>query len=245
MKRQSRHLWVGAAFASAAFALAPAAMAQTIGAPVGRTFVVGTLQGTVQSVDLQRATITIDTGSGGLLRGSGRGGVRVLHGNTGASGSAGLSGTVTLNARPFDIMNVTPGDVVALDYSDYNGNLWVQPTNSAPSLQSWAQTGTFTGPVTGVNRAQGLIEVRGQRFRAHPEDTQGLFPGQFVSLTYAMIGSEPWVSGLEAGAGVETLGTGTGTSGYLRVQPQMQQPAAQQPAAQQPAAQQPKEDKKE
>ena len=199
--------------AAALFLLPAFARAQYIGplygGPYGtNTFLEATLQGTVQAVDLANAKVTITTS--GML-------------GEGVSGSR----NVTLNARPQDLAYLNPGDVIAVRYNNYNGTLWLAPEGGAGvgmygtglgsgfgyigGTGDWAQYGTITGAVTSVNRQQGLIAVRGQVFRAHPEQTKGVFPGQFVSLSFAQIGQQPWVEGIQAGSNLGIIGAPSGT----------------------------------
>ncbi len=128
----------------------------------------GTVQGTVQALDFDQGLIR--------LRSSG--------------------GTVTLRSRPMDMANLNPGDVVALEYANYNGALWIEPKDSA-SVSDFAQFGTLTGNVTQVNKGLGTITVRGRTFRAHPEQLEQVIPGQFISLGYANISGTNWVAGIE------------------------------------------------
>lgn len=150
--------------------------------PSGSTYEVGTLQGTIQQVNLRNSTVTVQALVGG-------GGVR----------------NVTLRARPETLARLNPGDVVALTYNNYNGVLWLAPSEGpggagavAPQTL-WSQYGTYTGPVTGVDRARGLLRVRGRTFLAHPEQLEGIYPGQFLSVGFAQIGNQNWVEGLQAG----------------------------------------------
>jgi hypothetical protein len=61
------------------------------------TYSMGTVQGTVQGLDFNQGLIRLRS-SGGLI---------------------------TLRSRPMDMADLNPGDVVALQYSNYNGALWV------------------------------------------------------------------------------------------------------------------------
>lgn len=134
------------------------------------TYSMGTVQGTVQALDFNQGLIR--------LRSSG--------------------GVITLRSRPMDMADLNPGDVVALQYSNYNGALWVGARESG-NVQEYAQFGTLTGNVTQVNKALGTVTVRGRTFRAHPEQLEQVIPGQFVSLGYANIAGTNWISGIGSG----------------------------------------------
>lgn len=134
------------------------------------TYSMGTVQGTVQGLDFNQGLIRLRS-SGGLI---------------------------TLRSRPMDMADLNPGDVVALQYSNYNGALWVGARESG-NVQEYAQFGTLTGNVTQVNKALGTVTVRGRTFRAHPEQLEQVIPGQFVSLGYANIAGTNWISGIDAG----------------------------------------------
>lgn len=134
------------------------------------TYSMGTVQGTVQGLDFNQGLIRLRS-SGGLI---------------------------TLRSRPMDMADLNPGDVVALQYSNYNGALWVGARESG-NVQEYAQFGTLTGNVTQVNKALGTVTVRGRTFRAHPEQLEQVIPGQFISLGYANIAGTNWISGIDSG----------------------------------------------
>lgn len=137
------------------------------------TYSMGTIQGTVNQLDFQRGVISLSSSGG----------------------------NVQLRARPMDIVNLNPGDVVALQFSNYQGALWVTPDQAGQvQPQHFAQYGTLTGTVDNVNKALGTISVRGQTLRAHPEQLEAIIPGQFVSLGYANVSGQNWLAAVQ-GAG--------------------------------------------
>ncbi len=140
---------------------------------MGHTYSMGTIQGTVNGLDFNRGIISLSSSGG----------------------------NVQLRARPMDIANLNPGDVVALQFANYQGALWLQPDQAGSvQAQNFAQYGTLTGTVDQVNKAVGTITVRGQTLRAHPEQLQAIIPGQFVSLGYANVSGTNWLAAVQ-GAG--------------------------------------------
>ncbi|MFZ9887038.1 MAG: hypothetical protein ACO3JL_05995 [Myxococcota bacterium] len=139
------------------------------------TYSMGTIQGTVNGLDFNRGIISLASGGG----------------------------NVQLRARPMDIANLNPGDVVALQFANYQGALWVVPEKGADiAPQHFAQFGTLTGTVDQVNKALGTITVRGQTLRAHPEQLEAVIPGQFVSLGYANVSGTNWLAGVQPASGM-------------------------------------------
>lgn len=140
------------------------------GATMGErhTYSMGTIQGTVQALDFNQGLIR--------LRSSG--------------------GVITLRSRPMDMADLNPGDVVALEYANYNGALWVGARDVA-EVEQYAQFGTLTGNVTQVNKALGTVTVRGRTFRAHPEQLEQVIPGQFISLGYANVAGTNWIADID------------------------------------------------
>jgi hypothetical protein len=135
--------------------------------PQRRTsYSIGTVQGTVDQLDFQEGLLTLRS----------------------------ADGDVEIRARPMDITNLNPGDVVAIDFSNYNGVLWLQPEDADLDAESFAQFGTLTGNVSEVDKTEGTITVRGQTMRAHPDQLLPIVPGQFVSLGYANIAGTNWVA---------------------------------------------------
>ncbi len=141
--------------------------------PQRHTYSMGTIQGTVNGLDFNRGVISISSSGG----------------------------NVQLRARPMDIVNLNPGDVVALNFANYQGALWIVPDQAGSvQTQNFAQYGTLTGTVDQVNKALGTITVRGQTLRAHPEQLGAIIPGQFVSLGYANVSGTNWLAAVQ-GAG--------------------------------------------
>lgn len=142
--------------------------------PHSQSFVVGTVKGIVQSLNFSRGMLTID--SGGT--------------------------TVTLRARPMEIANLNPGDVVALRYSNFNGVLWVALGGGSQTAASeFSQFGTVSGSIASLDKAQGTITIRGRTYLAHPYQLQNVLPGQFVSLSFANVAGGDWVAGIESTSG--------------------------------------------
>lgn len=127
-----------------------------------------------------------------------------------ASGSR----TVTLHATPDQLTDYRVGDDVDLDYDDYAGVRWLSggAGSSGGGLDgggglgaagSYAEEGTASGTVAGVDSAHGLLrlrEARGTRtFHAHPEDLEDVIPGQFVTVTYDRVGPAAWAEEIDQG----------------------------------------------
>lgn len=137
----------------------------------GGTSMVGTVRGTIQSLDFDQGRVAIRS-NGNVLR---------------------------LHARPQDLAGLNPGDVAGLTYLNYEGMLWLEPGGfygsgyTAYDTDSFAISGEVRGTIEAVNRRNGTVKVAGKNLRAHPEQLDGLYPGSFVSLGYAQIGKFQWV----------------------------------------------------
>lgn len=119
------------------------------------------------------------------------------------------NGVVIVNGTPTQLRGLTPGTVVALPFNRYARALWIRPRNAGGGIRGpFVQAGRIVGAVTGVNRALGLVAVRGVTFRAHPALTQRIVPGQFVSLAYAEVGNVDWVKSIRPIAGVRGRAAG-------------------------------------
>lgn len=121
-----------------------------------------------------------------------------------------------LHAHPQDLAGLNPGDVAALTYGNYGGQLWLEPGGGdasgsygagfgAVNLDTFAISGEVTGTVQSVNRSAGTLRVADHTLRAHPEQLSGLYPGAFVSVGYAQIGSQRWLDSMDG-----TIGYGSG-----------------------------------
>ncbi|MBI3184184.1 MAG: hypothetical protein HYZ28_18785 [Myxococcales bacterium] len=107
---------------------------------------------------------------------------------------------VAIRATPAQMATLQPGQVATLPYASFAGVPWlVTPAMQVPA--GFSQQGTFSGVVTGLNKATGLVAVHGQVFQAHPSTIQHLLPGQFVSLTYARVQEVPWVQEVSGAPG--------------------------------------------
>lgn len=138
----------------------------------GGTSMVGTVRGTIQSLDFNQGRVAIRS-NGSVLQ---------------------------LHARPQDLAGLNPGDVAGLTYLNYEGMLWLEPGGFYGSgyafydTDSFAISGEVRGTIEAVNRRNGTVKVAGKTLRAHPEQLDGLYPGSFVSLGYAQIGNFRWVN---------------------------------------------------
>lgn len=141
----------------------------------GQAAEIGSIQGTVRSVDF----------GNGLLR------------------VAGGNRTLTVHARPDELAEFRPGDQVSLDYSDYAGMLWIASGGSGVSAQEFAESGTVSGIVTGLDKSRGRVTLQGparaETFLGHPEDLQSLIPGQYVSITFERVQNNDWVQSINQG----------------------------------------------
>ncbi len=152
----------------------------------GNTAVQGVIRGTVRGVNVDQGIVTIQT----------------------------ANRTVTLNGLPTQLSGLNPGDVVAFRYNNYAGAPWIRPSGNGGFSGAYQSAGRVTGPVQQVNRASGLITVRGVTFRAHPALTQNLYPGQFVSVGYVQVGNVDWASNVRPVAAASNGAYGAGNAGY-------------------------------
>lgn len=135
---------------------------------------VGVVRGTIENLDFLRGMVAIRT--------DGR--------------------VVRLNARPQDLAGFNPGDIAGVTFLNYNGSLWLEPNGYGwgyGDLDSYALAGELTGTVSQVNRKTGRVTIAGHTLRAHPEQLDGVYPGSFVSFTYAQIGNTRWVEDISGG----------------------------------------------
>jgi hypothetical protein len=112
--------------------------------------------------------------------------------------------TVALHAKPDQLADFQPGDLVSVNYDDFAGVLWLASNlNEGTPIgnQNFAISGTVTGTVSALNKARGYLTLMGpnrnQTFLAHPLDIKNLVPGQFVSLSFERIGGRDWVSSIQ------------------------------------------------
>ncbi len=174
---------------------AGAVAGRTANANGSRTAVQAVVRGAVQGLDITQGMIQVREPGGNAV---------IIHGT------------------PIQFRGLVVGRVVALPVSRYgSGELWVQPRGGAAGLAGpYDETGRVTGGVERVDRANGLITVRGQTFRAHPVMTQNLIPGEFVTLTYGQVGNVDWISSIRpargTGAGGAGAAPGAGGAGAVR-----------------------------
>lgn len=110
--------------------------------------------------------------------------------------------TVSLHAKPDQLADFQPGDLVSVNYDDFAGVLWLaSAAGEGMGNQNFAISGTVTGTVSGINKARGYLTVMGptrnHTFLASPLDIKNLVPGQFVSLSFERIGGTDWVSSIQ------------------------------------------------
>lgn len=154
---------------------------------------VGTVQGSVASLDFEHGRLTMNT----------------------------AGGRIAINARPQDLVGLNPGDVASVTFLNYNGARWLEPGGGYGSFGSFggglgggfAFAGEVTGTVRGVDRQRGLINVDGRTLRAHPEDVSDVYPGQFVSVGYIQVGNTAWADSMGYGLGGGIYGGGGYGSG--------------------------------
>lgn len=156
---------------------------------------IGTVQGSVASLDFEHGRLTMNT----------------------------AGGRIAINARPQDLVGLNPGDVAAVTFLNYNGARWLEPGAGygggfgggfGGGLGSgFAFAGEVTGTVRGVDRQRGLINVDGRTLRAHPEDVSDVYPGQFISVGYIQVGNTAWADSMGYGLGGGIYGGGLGGGG--------------------------------
>lgn len=156
------------------------------------TSLMGTVRGTVQGLDFNRGLVTVRTNGEQLA----------------------------LHARPQDLSGLNPGDIAELTYLNYDGMLWLEPGGyygggfGTYGIDTFALSGEVTGTVESVDRRTGQVRVADQTLRAHPEQLDGVYPGSFVSFSYAQIGDVRWVEDVGGyyGGGVGSGFIGGGSS---------------------------------
>lgn len=159
----------------------------------GGTANMGTVQGSVASLDFEHGRLTMNT----------------------------AGGRISINARPQDLVGLNPGDVASVTFLNYNGARWLEPGAGygggfyGGGLGSgFAFAGEVTGTVRGVDRQRGLINVDGRTLRAHPEDVSDVYPGQFISVGYIQVGNTAWADSMGYGLGGGIYGGGLGGGIY-------------------------------
>lgn len=192
-QRRGRGLFgLGLAGALAVALAAPAALAQLYGGGwgnrgvfggggyghgygYGQTANVGTVQGSVQSLDFENGRLTMRT----------------------------TQGLIGLNARPQDLVGLNPGDVASVTFLDYGGARWLEPGGGGFYGGGFGGDFGFSGEVTGtvqrVDRQRGLVQIAGRTLRAHPEDVSDMYPGQFLSVGYVQVGKTAWADSTVGG----------------------------------------------
>jgi len=141
-----------------------------------KTSIGGTIQGTVESLNLARGTIEVSTGGD----------------------------TLVMHAVPNQLAQLSPGDNVSLDYDSYKGVLWVTSDLEGGDSEmsgKFAHHGTVSGAVTSMDKPKGLITIRGRSYHVHPSKLSGVVPGEFVSLQFAKVGDANWASSLDSNEG--------------------------------------------
>ena len=104
---------------------------------------------------------------------------------------------VLVNATPQQLEGVNRGDQVAFPCMSYQGHLWLAPSvggQRSSFYREYRQQGHVTGSIQRIHRGEGMLTVRGQEFRVHPSQLQGITSGMFVRLGYTQIGNTNWIS---------------------------------------------------
>lgn len=161
---------------------------------------IGTVQGSVASLDFEHGRLTMNT----------------------------AGGRIAVNARPQDLVGLNPGDVASITFLNYNGARWLEPGagygggfggfGGGGLGGGFAFAGEVTGTVRGVDRQRGLINVDGRTLRAHPEDVSDVYPGQFISVGYIQVGNTAWADSMGyggMGGGIYGGGLGGGLGGGI------------------------------
>jgi hypothetical protein len=144
------------------------------------------VQGTVAAIDLSAGLVTVD-----------------------ADGKP-----LEINALPRQLSKLKPGDLVSLDYKNYDGLRWLRlqqkespgglgvgGAGEDPERDAFGQYGSASGYVDRVDKRAGRLFVRGLAFRSHPELLDSVLPGQFVTVDYAEIGGIAWTERITAASG--------------------------------------------
>ncbi len=164
-------------------------------------------QGQYQAQPMMTQQGALQASSGAAETGVVQGTVRAINFRAGILQINSAGRTVSLHAKPDQLADFQPGDLVSVNYSDYAGVLWLSESGQAAGTgnQSFAISGTVTGTVSALNKSHGYLTIMGpthnQRFLANPEDLKNLMPGQFVSLSFERIGGMDWVSSIQSAPG--------------------------------------------
>ncbi len=151
----------------------------------GGTANMGTVAGSVQSLDFESGQLVMNT----------------------------AGGRFAINARPQDLVGLNPGDVAQVTFLNYNGARWLEPgagygAGFGGIGNDFAFAGELTGTVQRVDRQRGAITINGRTLRAHPEDVSGVYPGQFLSVGYIQVGRTAWADDYGGGFGGGIYGGG-------------------------------------
>lgn len=159
---------------------------------------VGTISGTVHSIDYGNGRVTIHGADGGRR--------------------------ITLNADPGELAGLTPGDVISVSYVNFNGNLWVDDGYGGfgggyvggfgYGYGEYADEGVVVGRVSGLDKARGVVTIGGRTMRAHPEELADLLPGQFVEADFVNVDGRRWATDLSTAYGGGTTGSGIRQTGW-------------------------------
>lgn len=113
--------------------------------------------------------------------------------------------SVTLQAKPTQIIGLRPGEQFVASYANYGGNLWLMENLDQGDVAQFGRSANAVGTVEKVNKVNGqltLATAGGSRtFRAHPQDVQDLLPGQYISLSFQRIGGNQWISSIQQAQG--------------------------------------------
>lgn len=138
-------------------------------------------QGTVQQVDFGQGELTLDTQDQGRL---------------------------TLHARPFDLGQVVQGDMIQVQYTTYDNQNWVVPSQQAEqNLSAYGTPTTLTGAIEDIAPERGTLTVRGTEVMAHPSQLQNLSPGQFMQIEYVTVEQSNWATTIQPMQGAPAQGT--------------------------------------
>ncbi|MBX3469371.1 MAG: hypothetical protein KF878_21060 [Planctomycetes bacterium] len=138
-----------------------------------------------------------EIGRDGGQRGTVQGVVGGVDYGRGLAQIIGEQGIFVLHASPDQLADLTPADQVSLDFADHAGHLWITDYDVEGARAVFRTTDRVTGQVTNVDHQSGIIIVRGQPLRAHPEVLQQVTPGQTVEVSYGQLQNVPWVVTLE------------------------------------------------
>jgi hypothetical protein len=102
------------------------------------------------------------------------------------------TGAVTLHAQPGDIAHIHTGDRVHMAFQDVEGERWLLPQQARRAR--YGTTITMAGNISNVDKRRGVISMGARTVRAHPAQIERIIPGQFLTLHYAQIGGEDWLT---------------------------------------------------